>query len=252
MLCRSGHSDLDKSMATFQWSPSWRSGEVFQTQVPEENGLVGLLAGVDRWPVGGPPVTLPVDGLPHLDDVAIRISDVQRISYSCCFGGVRNCAPLALHSSYAAWMSKARSVHLRERWLGRLHLSDCLNRYLDTSWQGDICGCRPRGWRVGHVASVDLVDCRKVFDVGVEDRRLDELVHRGPGCFQNGGQVHECLLCLRRDPLGKHSRLGVDTDGSRTEDESTCDDCLAVRAQSGGSTICRHPMSAHWTFLLDE
>ena len=39
-------------------------------------GSVGLPAGVDRWPVGGPPVSLRVDGLPDLDDVTVRISDV--------------------------------------------------------------------------------------------------------------------------------------------------------------------------------
>jgi len=39
-------------------------------------GSVGLPAGVDRWPVGGPPVSLWVGGLPDLDDVTVGISDV--------------------------------------------------------------------------------------------------------------------------------------------------------------------------------
>jgi len=40
------------------------------------SGSVGLPTGVDRWPVGGPPVSLRISGLPHLDDVAVGISDV--------------------------------------------------------------------------------------------------------------------------------------------------------------------------------
>ncbi len=32
----------------------------------------------------------------------------QRVSYWCCFGGVRNCAPRALHSLWTAWMSATR------------------------------------------------------------------------------------------------------------------------------------------------
>jgi len=39
-------------------------------------GSVGLLARLDRWPPGGPPVSLWVGGLPDLDDVPIGISDV--------------------------------------------------------------------------------------------------------------------------------------------------------------------------------
>src|SRR5208283_2790867 len=42
----------------------------------EERGSVGLPAGVDRWPVGGPPVSLWVRGLPDLDDVTVGISEV--------------------------------------------------------------------------------------------------------------------------------------------------------------------------------
>jgi hypothetical protein len=37
---------------------------------------VGLRGGVDRWPAGGPPVSLGVGGLPDLHDVTVGISDV--------------------------------------------------------------------------------------------------------------------------------------------------------------------------------
>src|SRR6478735_8481908 len=61
------------------WEPWTGSVSVARTgtsPTPAPIDSVRLSAGVDRWPLGGPPVSVWVGGLPDLDDVAVRISDV--------------------------------------------------------------------------------------------------------------------------------------------------------------------------------
>jgi hypothetical protein len=49
---------------------------------------------------------------------------------------------------------------------------------------------------------VDLVEPAEVLGVGVEDRRLDDVLHGRPGGDEHGGKAEQRPLGLGFDPLG--------------------------------------------------
>ena len=58
------------------WTGSVSGARTVTTPTTAPIDSVRLSAGFDRWPLGGPPVSVWVGGLPDLDDVTVRISDV--------------------------------------------------------------------------------------------------------------------------------------------------------------------------------
>src|SRR5207344_2543645 len=86
---------------------------------------------------------------------------------------------------------------------------------------------------------------RKISNIGIEDGGLDEIGHRSPGGFENGGQVSQSLLGLGLDPLRDGSRLRIDSCRSGAEDEAVGNDRLAVRPQGGGRVFSRDSLPVH-------
>src|SRR6266540_2850064 len=68
--------------------------------------------------------------------------------------------------------------------------------------QDDVRRSGADWWGVWQVLGVDLVDGGEVLDVGVEDRGLDDVAHRGAGRDQDGFQVAQRLFGLGLDPDG--------------------------------------------------
>ena len=92
---------------------------------------------------------------------------------------------------------------------------------------------------------VDLVEPPEVVHVRVEDRRLDQVGHRRAGRLEHGGEVPQCLLGLRLDPIGRDTGRGVDPGRAGAEHEATGDDRLAVRTERGGRLLAGHCLSGH-------
>ena len=89
-------------------------------------GSVGLPAGVDRWPAGGPPVSLWVGGLPDLDDVTVGISDVETDFVLMLLRRRQELRARALPLAYMAWTSATR--------ISRKLLSRSGSLVIDTKW----------------------------------------------------------------------------------------------------------------------
>ena len=108
---------------------------------------------------------------------------------------------------------------------------------------------RPR-WRwIGHVPGVDLVEAAEVLDVGVEDRRLDHVVHGRPSGAEHSGEVAQCLLGLGFDPIRDRAGRGVDPRHPGAEDQAARDDRLAIGPERIGGLIARYCRSGHRPLL---
>jgi hypothetical protein len=92
--------------------------------------------------------------------------------------------------------------------------SDGINRYEEAMRELHIGGRRSRWRRVGHVSGIDLVETRKVIDIRVEDRDLDQMIHRCPSGFQDGCEILERLFSLCLDTVGRQSGSGIDARGT--------------------------------------
>ena len=68
------------------------------------------------------------------------------------------------------------------------------------------------------MAGVDLVDRPERRDVGIEDRRLDEVVHRGAGLGQHGIDLRAAV-----EKAGDHRALEADAGGDIGEHAAVAD-----------------------------
>nr|WP_270006366.1 SGNH hydrolase domain-containing protein [Solirubrobacter deserti] len=110
-------------------------------------------------------------------------------------------------------------------------------------------GARRR--RVGHVPRVHLIQASEVLDVGVEDRRLDHVVHRRARRLEHARQVGQRLLGLSLDPLRDRARR-IDAGHPGAEDEAVGDDRLAVRTECCRRLLAGHCASGHRASLPYE
>ena len=80
--------------------------------------------------------------------------------------------------------------------------SDRFDRHEQPVGQAYVGRGRPGRWQIGHVPRVNLVEPAEVLDIGVEDRRLDHVLHRRSRGGQHGGEIEQCLLRLASIPSG--------------------------------------------------
>ena len=106
--------------------------------------------------------------------------------------------------------------------------SDGIDRYEETVRELDIGRRRSRWRRVGHVSGVNLVESREAIDIRVEDRDLDQMIHRCPSGFQDGCEILERLFSLCLDTVGRHSGSGIDARGTRAKDKAARGDRLTI------------------------
>ena len=103
-----------------------------------------------------------------------------------------------------------------------------------------------RAWRrVGHVSGVNRVESREVIDIRVEDRDLDQMIHRCPSGFQDGCEILERLFRLCLDTVGRHSGSGIDARGTRAKDKATRGDRLTIGAERGWRLIAGYCLPRH-------
>src|SRR5829696_2891164 len=114
-----------------------------------------------------------------------------------------------------AFRARCRTAPQREQLADLFwNYSDGIDRYEETVRELDV-GRRRSSWRrVGHVSGVNLVESREVIDVRVEDRDLDQIIHRCPSGLQDGREILERLFSLCLDTVGRHIGSGIDTCGT--------------------------------------